>query len=133
MDDWWLAGGWMDKVHPSRATRIVLLQRLYVQLGNPTHLLIVGDSTLTFHFGEWVGDVFTYNWPARALFLAEAGLPANTSFWAVPGAWSCEFSEQARAAVRWGGRPDAILMVGGWNDKYGDPAANAGALVEALA
>jgi hypothetical protein len=94
--------------------------------------LIVGDSTFTQHFGEWVGDVFTYNLPERAAFLAEAGMPPRCTIWAVPGAWSCEFADQAREGLRQGGRPDAVLVVGGWNDKYGDPTANVGSLVEAL-
>ena len=131
-DDWWCAGGWLDRVLPTGATSIDFLRRLHVHLGNPTRLLIVGDSTLTYHFGEWVGDVFTYKWPERATFLAEAGMPPETQFWAVPGAWSSEFADQARAALRQGGRPDAILVVGGWNDRHGDPTANVGDLVEAL-
>ena len=118
---------------PRRATSADLLNRIYVQMGNPECVLIVGDSTFRQHFGEWVGDVFTYNRPERAAFLAEAGMPPRTTIWAVPGAWSCEFADQARMAVRQCGRPDAVLVVGGWNDRYGDPASNAGALVEALA
>jgi hypothetical protein len=132
-DDWWHPGGWADLAHPTRATSVDLLNRIHVQIGNVERLLMVGDSTITDHFHEWVDDVFAYNHVDRARFLAEAGLPPGASLWAVPGSWSCEFADQARAAIRSWGRPDALLVVGGWNDKYGDPTEKVRALVTALA
>ena len=57
-----------------------------------------------------------------ARFLAESGAPPGSAMWSVPGDRCEGIAEQLRKALGWAESPyDAILLVGGWNDKVGNP------------
>ena len=119
--DWGKA--WVDKGHPERPTAAELLARLLVQLPSGTRrVLIAGDFTLTQHFREgWDGESILYAWVERDRFLAEAGCPGS-ALWAIPVARCDCIAWQLWKALRWETRAfDAVLLVGGWNSREGDP------------
>ena len=119
----WVDALWLDKVHPERPLASTFLTRLLLQLPPGTRrVLIVGDSTLSQHFREeWDGDRIQFNWADRDRFLVESGCP-ESSMWSILGAKCDTIAWQIRKALQWEASPfDAILLCGGWNDKWGDP------------
>ena len=129
--DWYKP--WMDNVHPERPTASELLGRMLLQLPPGTRsVLVVGDSTLTQHLREpWIGDDLQWNWVDRANFLAESGCPGS-ALWAIPGAKVDSIAWQLRKALQWENRQfDAILLCGGWIQKWGDPQGLAAILTDA--
>ena len=124
---------WMDRVHPERPTASELLTRMLIQLPVSTRrALIVGDSTLSQHFREeWVDNQIQFNWADRERFLVESGCPGS-SIWCIPGAKCDTIAWQIRKALQWEVSPfDAILLCGGWNDKWGNPRELAGLVTSA--
>ena len=129
----WCPTLWMDPNHPERPMASELLRRMLLQLPAGTRsVLVVGDSTLSQHFREtWEESQIQYNWTDRAAFLAETGCPGS-AIWSIPGAKVDSIVWQLWKALQWEGREfDAILLCGGWNQRWGDPRELAVALTEA--
>ena len=128
----WCPTLWMDPNHPERPMASELLRRMLMQLPVGTrNVLVVGDSTLSQHFREsWEESQIQWNWADRAAFLAESGCPG--AIWSIPGAKIDSIVWQLWKALQWEGRRfDAILLCGGWNQRWGDPRELAAALTEA--
>ena len=121
-------GSWMDEGrdtdHPERETALLFLQRLRAQLPVSGPVLIIGDSTLSTWLREdWPGGRIWYDWEERERFLRDSGAPPGSAFWNVPGSRCDGFVEQLQSAYSWTDTPyEAVLLVGGWNNKWwGDP------------
>ena len=109
----WFDLQWIDNVHPTRSGAATVLMRLLAHIPLDEHVIVIGDSTTTFHLNEaWSGGRLHWDWPARETFMMEAGYP-NAELWAVPGEDLPGILWQARTAAR--SRPTAVLLVGGWN------------------
>ena len=133
VDGHWMDGG-RDTNHPARPTASLFLTRLLAQLPATTQsLLLVGDSTLSQHFGEWRrGRNIWYDWADRERFLQESGAPPGTAMWSVPGVGCDGIVEQIQNARQWASAPfDAVLVVGGWNDWQGVPTELVGLVTQA--
>ena len=120
----WEQGSWMGPDHPERCTASLFLARLVFQLPPTTRrVLVVGDNTLSQHLREdWPNGAIWYNWADRERFLTESGAPPGSAMWNIPGDRCAGIAEQLRRALNWAESPyDAILLVGGWNAKWGDP------------
>jgi len=119
----WETGSWMDPFHAERPTASLFLARLLSQMPATGPVLVVGDSTLS----QWLredrlGGRLWYNWEERESFLRESGAPLGSAMWCIPGDRCAGIAEQIRNALAWSDAPfSSILLVGGWNDKWGDP------------
>ena len=113
----WVEADWCDQWHPKAHKAAQFLARIMGHVPNPK-VLIVGDSTLTWDLGERGEHGFSYNWIIRDELLRAAGVPSS-ALWAVPGValhGRRGILAQLRDGVLWGSRPNAILLVGGWNE-----------------
>jgi hypothetical protein len=103
-EDWYHDAGWIDNVHPTRTLAGVVLQRLYLHLPVDSRVLIIGDSTLTFHFDEYNESGFHYDWCDREAFLHENGIH-DCALWAVPGARLGDICKQLEKALSYDPMP----------------------------
>jgi len=123
-----VGGSWMDNGldtnHPERETALLFLQRLLSQMPVSGPILVVGDSTLSNWLREdWTGGRIWYDWEERERFLRDSGAPLGSAFWSIPGDRCAGFADQIRNARNWADVPfETVLLVGGWNDKWGDPS-----------
>ena len=129
MEDWQDGARWCDKWHPTLDLAAEFLQRIMAHVPFEK-VLIVGDSTLTWDMGERGEYGFRYNWDVRDPFLAKAGGP-RSAIWAVPGVGLKGIVKQIGSGIHWE-RPDAIVLVGGWNEKEGSAEDFAKALADAI-
>jgi len=118
MEDWYGGEHWCDQWHPKLHLAAVFLFRILLHVPH-RRILIIGDSTLTWDMQERGEHGFTYNWTIRDALLRAAGAPSS-ALWGVPGValhGRRGLISQVRDGVRYGGKPDAVLMVGRWNER----------------